>query len=105
MTWTLDTITDMKFDQTVFSGHAIQRMFERGIRARDVEEIVENGEVIVDYPDDTPLPSCLILGFVEDRAIHVVAAMEHPTRTCYVITVYCPNPDLWDPAFRRRRQP
>jgi uncharacterized protein DUF4258 len=54
----------MHFDRTVFSGHAIQRMFERGIRARDVEEIVAKGEVIMDYPEDTPFPSCLTLGFV-----------------------------------------
>ena len=32
-----------------FSGHAVQRMFERGIREKDVIEIIKTGEIIPSY--------------------------------------------------------
>ena len=53
-------------------------MFERGISVEDVESVLQNGEIIVSYPQDTPHPSCLMLGFVDNRAIHVVVALEDP---------------------------
>ena len=93
----------MNSDRIVFSGHALQRMFEREIHPSDVESILRNGEVIANYPDDLPYPSCLTLGFVEGRAIHAVVALEEQTGTCYVITVYPPDPELWDAEFKRRR--
>ena len=93
----------MECDRIVFSGHAVQRMFEREIRVQDVEHAIATGEVISDYPDDTPFPSCLILALVDGRPVHIVAAEDEVTRTCYVVTVYNPDPALWDPAFKRRR--
>jgi hypothetical protein len=65
-------------DQIKFTGHAVQRMFERRIQPSHIRTIVESGEVISDYPNDVPFPSCLILGFLEHRAIHVVAALMTP---------------------------
>ncbi len=62
----------MDCDRIVFSGHAIPRMFERQIDSNDVESVLRTGEVIAEYPDELPYPSCLMLGFVEGRAIHVV---------------------------------
>ena len=93
----------MQYDRIVFSGHAIQRMFDRGIRARDVEGVISSGEIIASYPEDTPFPSCLILGFVQAQPVHVVAAADRSSGTCYVVTVYRPDPELWDEDFRRRR--
>ena len=46
----------------VFRIHAIQRMFERSVTRADVREVLATGEVIEQYPDDTPYPSRLILG-------------------------------------------
>jgi hypothetical protein len=86
-----------------FSGHAIRRMFERGIIYKDVLEVTKNGEVIKDYPDDVPYPSFLILGFIKDLPLHVVVGMESQTKTCYVITAYQADPDLWDVNFKTRR--
>ena len=69
----------------------------------EVETVLRQGEIITDYPDDKPYPSCVVLDFVSERAIHVVAARDPRTRACYVVTVYPPDPDLWDTDFRRRR--
>ena len=92
----------MDYDRIVFSGHAVKRMFERRIRLRDVEAVLRDGEIISEYPEDAPFPSRLVLGVVEGRAIHVVAAVDEKSRTCHVTTAYPPNPDLWDTGFRRR---
>ena len=93
----------MNCDRIVFSGHALQRMFERGLSGSDVRSVIHGGEEIASYPDDTPYPSCVMLGFMEDQAVHVVVAQEENTQTCYVITVYRPNSDLWESDFKRRR--
>lgn len=86
-----------------FSGHAVQRMFEKRISKADVLEVISSGEVITDYPDDRPFPSALILGFVEDRPIHMVLAIDQESQTCHIIIVYRPDPSLWTDDFKLRR--
>ena len=95
----------MDCDTTVFSGHALRRMFERAISRDAVLRVVRQGETIANYPADQPYPSRLLLGFVSQRAIHVVVAEDPDARTCYVVTAYDPDPALWEPDFRRRKQP
>ena len=85
-----------------YSRHAFERMFDRAIAPEVVRQIVAQGEVIADYPDDRPFPSALILGFDRTRPIHVVAARNAATDQCHVVTVYLPNPALWDETFKRR---
>ena len=46
----------------VFSGHSVQRMFQRGVGKDDVMAVVSSGEMTADYPDDSPYPSRLLLG-------------------------------------------
>ncbi len=86
-----------------FNGHAIQRMFERGITDRDVASVIVHGESIAEYPDDKPFPSMLMLGFVHDKPLHVVLGVDEVEGSCYVITVYIPDVRLWYPDFKRRR--
>ena len=65
---------------------------------------VLHGEIIEDYPDDKPYPSCLIYGqtFSGDP-VHSVWAFNDENRWAVLITVYRPNADLWI-NFRERRQ-
>ena len=93
----------MDHDHIMFSGHAIRQMFHREITKNDVLEVVNNGQVIIDYPDDNPYPSCLILGFVNDNPIHVVFAFDRENKAGIVITAYIPNSQLWSENFRSRR--
>jgi hypothetical protein len=93
----------LKCERLVFTGHAIQRMFERGIGKGDVQTAVAVGATIEDYPHDTPLPSRLVLGFVGGRPIHVVLAIDSAAAVCIVVTVYEPQPDQWETDFRSRR--
>ncbi|RLE38586.1 hypothetical protein DRJ23_04600 [Candidatus Acetothermia bacterium] len=91
-------------ESLVYRVHALQRMFERGITEEDVRHVLETGEVIERYPDDRPYPSRLVLGWREDRPLHVVVAEQAEADTLIVITVYEPDPTLWEDDFKRRRR-
>ncbi|NOZ10063.1 MAG: DUF4258 domain-containing protein [Gammaproteobacteria bacterium] len=56
-----------------------------------------------EYPDDSPYPSFLVLGFVNSRVLHVIVARNPESNDCYVITAYPPNPDQWQPDFEKRK--
>ncbi len=87
----------------IFRVHAFRRMFERQITVDDVRAVVESGQTIEDYPDDKPYPSRLVLGWTSARPVHVVVAHDLSENEDIVITVYEPDPELWEDGFRRRR--
>jgi len=60
------------------------------------------GEIIIDYPNDKPFPSCLILGFASMRPLHLVIAINEEENKCVVITAYQPDPNLWDEEFKSK---
>jgi hypothetical protein len=75
----------------------------RSISVEDVRAVVDSGEIIKEYPDDTPYPSRLLLGWVNVRPLHVVAADNPVEGEMIVITAYEPDPAQWEPDFKRRR--
>ena len=87
-----------------FSRYAIERMFERAIPPNVVASVIANGETVESYPDDTPYPSLLLLGFQDGQPVHVVVAREPDSGLCHVITVYRPDPDVWNEDFKTRRK-
>ena len=89
--------------QLHFSRHAFERMFQRGIDPNAAMRVVENGEVLADYPDDQPFPSALMLGFHVGQPIHAVVARDPVAGDCYLVTIYRPDPAVWDEAFKNRR--
>ena len=89
----------------VFRRHAWERMESRGISVSDVLHVLDSGEQIEQYPDDTPFPSALMLARVSERPLHVVAASDTANDVTYVVTAYEPDPNEWDVEFRRRRSP
>ncbi len=86
-----------------FSRHAFERMFQRGINPDVVVQIIAEGEAIIDYPDDQPFPSVLLLGFYRSQPVHAVVAHELATGNCHLVTIYLPDPAIWDESFKRRR--
>jgi hypothetical protein len=77
-------------------------MFERSITLAMLEQAVNDGEVIQNYPDDQPYPSRLILSFIDGKPIHAVLA-ENSDSDTIVITVYEPAPELWEADMKRKR--
>ncbi len=80
-------------------------MFRRKVGAHDIRHVLETGAVIERYPDDAPYPSRLVLGWLGARPIHVVAADIPAANETIVISVYEPDPDLWDAGFTTRKRP
>ncbi len=90
-----------------FTDHARREMEAEPLGVIRVDEVLrafEAGEMIEEYPDDSPYPSCLILGqTAEGRPLHIVCAPVTAERKLVIITVYRPDPTRWDPEFRRRQ--
>ena len=64
----------MVIDRLVLRVHTIKRMAQRKISEQDIRHVLEMGKTIEEYPDGTPYPSRLILGFLGQRPLHVVVA-------------------------------
>lgn len=47
----------------LWTKHCLERMHERDISRADVKNCILTGEIIENYPDDYPNPSCLIFGY------------------------------------------
>jgi hypothetical protein len=78
----------------------MERMFRRRIGEEEVRHVLVEGEEIANYPEDTPHPSRL--RWQGSRPIHVVVSEDAEGDRTFVITVYEPSPDHWEPGFRKR---
>jgi len=87
-----------------FRVHAVQRMFQRHVTVEDVRHALDSGEELEAYPKDQPYPSRLVLGWCGSRPLHVVAAQNVANDETIVITVYEPDPFVWDASFSLRTQ-
>lgn len=94
----------IKENRLQWQRHALERMIERGIARSDVKHVLTKGEIIEDYPDDDPFPSLLVLGFVNEKPLHVVTGIDKDEKWCYIITVYKPDPNHFEPDFKTRKQ-
>ena len=86
-----------------YAGHALLRMSQRGIGTVAVREVLAEGEVIEDYPDDKYGPSCLLFAYTAgNRPLHVVCS--YPQRPFVkIITAYEPTLAAWLPGFTLRQ--
>jgi hypothetical protein len=87
----------------IFRVHAVERMFERKVSARNLIQALSAGETIEDYSAEMPEPGRLILGFQGQRPFHVVTSENPDTSEITIITVYVPDPRKWTKDFRRRK--
>ncbi len=94
----------MQCKKIVFSGHAITRMFERGVTKQEVVSVIHYGEIIFEYPDDQPYPSKLLLSFVDKNALHIVVSHNIKNNFCYIVTAYKPSKSLWHDDYKTRRK-
>ncbi|MHC0064772.1 DUF4258 domain-containing protein [Nostoc sp. UIC 10890] len=82
-------------EQFEFSKHAVDQSILRQVQVQEIREIIANGQVIEDYPNDKYGPSCLISGLTQARRpIHVQCS--YPSRPLVrIITLYQPDPQKW----------
>jgi len=87
----------------IWTEHIAIRLRERGIKREELIECIKNGEIIEQYPDDTPYPSCLISGFCKaGKPLHVVIGLDYGVLCC-MITAYRPSLDKWEEDFKTRK--
>jgi hypothetical protein len=98
---TIKDIQDkIKIGEYRFSDHSVKRMIEKSVDRHEVEEVVLEGEVIEEYPEDKYSPSCLIYGKTsKGRYLHV--QISYPPAVV-VITTYEPDPEEWIDGRVRR---
>ena len=89
----------------LFLPHAVRQMSrsESMVTKNEVRQVIENGEIIEDYPEDARGHSCLTLGYGDnDRPIHIVASPKEDYLA--IITVYLPNKQNWENNFKTRKR-
>ncbi|MDX2511619.1 MAG: DUF4258 domain-containing protein [Desulfobacterales bacterium] len=88
----------------LFLAHAIRQMSkpDRMITTADIRNVVAGGEILEDYPDDSRGRSCLMLGFVHKRPLHVVCAPKDDYLA--IITAYLPSNQEWENDYRKRKK-
>ena len=83
--------------------HILMRCQQRKISYAEIKEVIKNGEIIEEYPDDYPHPSCLIFGMtINGRKIHVVVGIGE--NKLWLITAYEPDPLQWDETLKNRKE-
>lgn len=86
-----------------WTNHIIARLLQRGILQADVENAIITGEIIEQYPDDYPNPSCLVLGTERaGKRLHVVCGINDGF--IWMITAYYPDFDVWNKDLKTRKK-
>lgn len=89
-------------DRIIISLHAQERLRQRGIKQKDIKHCIMTGEIIEQYPNDFPFPSCLVFGYtISNKILHVVASDEGTVSR--IITAYFPNNEKFEDDFKTRK--
>lgn len=83
--------------------HAMQRLIQRNISQDEVIEAIQSGEIVEQYPNDYPYPSCLVLGItIAGKHLHVVCG--RGVKEVWMISAYTPNPAEWETDLKTRKK-
>ena len=95
----IETIRALCTDESILmTQHVVRRCQERGIPYAELLAAVLQGQIIEQYPDDSPCPSCLILG---PGPLHIVAGVGQDR--LWIITAYRPGADKWENDWKTRK--
>lgn len=98
-----EIIAAIRNNRLRITDHADEESLADKLTFDEIFFTVFRGEVIEDYPEDKPYPSCLIYGDTfTGEPVHSVWAYNETNRWAVLITVYRPDPDRWI-EWRRRR--
>ena len=85
-----------------WTSHIMMRILQRGISIDDVKKAICNGEIIEEYPNDYPYPSCLLLGDNSNgKFLHVVIGFGEDE--LWLITAYKPSAEKWEMDLKTRK--
>lgn len=83
--------------------HAAKRLEQRGISLKEVMDCIMTGEIIEQYPNDYPYPSCLALGNKNtSKPLHAVIGTNG--EQLWIVTAYYPAREKWHDDLKTRRE-
>lgn len=91
-----DIIDAIRGNRIRITEHADEESQADQLTFDEVFVSVFQGEIIEDYPDDKPYPSCLVYGETfNKKPVHSVWAYNQENQWAVLITVYRPDPKRW----------
>ena len=99
----IDTLRNLCNAKAIrWTEHIAMRLLKRHISKYQIISAIQSGEIIEQYPDDYPYPSCLLLGYDTDgNALHVVCGIAPDS--AWMITPYFPDLSEWESDLKTRR--
>lgn len=94
-----DNIT-MQIFKLVYRTHALKRMAQRDIGPDDIERALEDVEIIESYPDDTPYPSYLVMGWSGKGRCILLSRITRRRRKPLLLRFTSQTPSYGMPASR-----
>ena len=100
----IDTIKNLvKNGKLRWTNHLVIRLLQRNITQSDIELALLNGEIIEQYANDYPFPSCLVYGInTKNEIIHIVCGSNGAE--LWLITAYFPDDTEWEDDKRTRKE-
>ena len=100
----INTIKQMIKDGKIrWTNHVIVRLFQRNISQEDIEKALLNGEIIEEYENDYPYPSCLVYGInLNNEVLHIVCGLNEIE--LWIITAYYPDNIKWEEDLKKRKE-
>ena len=91
-----DLLDAIRNSRVRITDHADEEAQADGFSFDEILVSVFQGEIIEDYPEDKPFPSCLVYGetFLKEP-VHTVWAYNRTNQWAVLITVYRPDPERW----------
>ncbi|MBE0428051.1 MAG: DUF4258 domain-containing protein [Nitrospirae bacterium] len=92
----IDIIQAIQSGSIRITDHADEEAQNDKLSYEEIFFSILSGEIIEEYSDDKPYPSCLIYGNTfKSEPIHSVWAYNRETKWAVLITLYRPNPSRW----------
>lgn len=100
----IDIIKQMiKNEKIRWTNHVMARLFQRNISQLDIEKALLNGEIIEEYENDYPFPSCLVYGInLNNKVLHIVCGSNG--EELWIITAYYPDNIEWKEDLKTRKE-
>ncbi len=95
--WIKKSIVNNKY---LFTLHADEERRNDSLSVFEVETVLSNGEILEDYPEDRRGHSCLVVGKIKERFVHVVCG-RNKSGWLVIITVYIPSTPKWETPIKR----
>ena len=100
----IDIIKELVKNKKIrWTNHVMIRLLQRNISQNNVKNALLNGEIIEEYEDSYPYPSCLVYGItIGKKVLHVVCGYDE--NELWIITAYYPDNKEWNKDLKMRKE-